>query len=119
MTRAELARRIGVSRAAVSMTVTRMIGDGLVVESAEATAGVQGVLSVPPRVLSERASASRTGIPGSRPTWLAWQFLASPDDPLCRGELLDGVRQSGRARAVEHGQGDHFRGIGDGAEPTW
>lgn len=47
LTRAELARRIGVSRAAVSMTVTRLIADGLVVESAEATARDQGGLGVP------------------------------------------------------------------------
>jgi predicted NBD/HSP70 family sugar kinase len=47
LTRAELARRIGVSRAAVSMTVTRLIGDGLVVESTEAAARDQSVLGVP------------------------------------------------------------------------
>ncbi len=47
LTRAELARRIGVSRAAVSMTVTRLIRDGLVVERTEAVARDQGVLGVP------------------------------------------------------------------------
>ena len=47
LTRAELARRIGVSRAAVSMTVTRLIGDGLVVESTEGAARDQGGLGVP------------------------------------------------------------------------